>query len=131
VGGPEGGEVVVWRWSEALLALPLFAVQEIAKVSARTGRVRTRHGALELEPPPGVTPGRRAPRAVVVRSRSGTAVKALAADHVDGILAPGSDVVDLPAWLSSLDARHVSAVIRLEDGRLAALLDLDALFGSP
>jgi hypothetical protein len=34
-------------------------------------------------------------------------------------------------WLGGLDLGHLKALLRLDDGRLAALLDLESLFAEP
>jgi chemotaxis signal transduction protein len=131
---PERGSVVVWRLGEALLAVDLDAVDEVVGVEAG-GRARARTGLLELVAPPGLTLPTASRQAVVVRGGGGDRAPsrlALAADQVEGVYgADQATTVARPAWLASLDAPHVAGLVQLDDGRLAAALDVGALFGGP
>jgi chemotaxis signal transduction protein len=131
--------MVVWRLGDALLAVALGAVDEVVGVDA-DGLARARGGALELRAPPGLDlpPGSR--HAVVIASGAGEGAGpgspsqrlALAADEVVGVY-EAADVSPLPPpdWLGRLDAGHLSGLIRLQDGRVAATLDPDALSRAP
>ena len=121
----EPERAVVWRLGEALLAAPLDAVQEVASVT-KDGRARTRSGELEPLVPNGLEVPRPSRRAVVLLV--GDRGVAVAADEVEGVAeVPESMAVAPSEWLGQLDTRHVRAVVRLVDGRLAALLEPDAL----
>lgn len=120
----ETERAVVWRLGGALLAAPLDAVREVAPVTAE-GLARTRTGEVEAVVPHGLdaTPPRRA----IILS-VGDQVVAVAAEEVEGVAdVPERAVAGPPGWLSKLDTRHVRAVVRLADDRLAALLEPEAL----
>jgi chemotaxis signal transduction protein len=120
---------VVWRLGELLLAVPLADVEEIAPVDADTRFASSRGAALEVVPPHGVPMAAEPRRAVVVRGGPGVRV-ALAADDVEGVLPAGAAAgVAPPAWLAGLDLRHVAHLVRLADGRIAAVLMVERLFG--
>lgn len=129
----EAGPVVLWRLGDALLAIELMAVEEIAPVDA-AGRARSREAELEVAVPPGLAPDQPAAAAVVVRMAGAPEPRrmALAAHAVDGVV-EGEQVggVATPAWLEGLEHAHIRALLRLDDGRVAALLDTDALFRGP
>jgi hypothetical protein len=124
--------LVVWRSGDALLAVALAAVEAIAPVGA-DGQALARAGALELRSPPGLPPPAGARQAVVVRRGAGDARQrvALPADHVEGVLEARGPVREPPPWLAGLGAGHLAGLILLEDGRVAATLDPDSLFGLP
>jgi chemotaxis signal transduction protein len=131
--------MVVWRLGDALLAVALGAVDEVVGVGA-DGRARARGGALELHAPPGLDLPAGSRQAVIIASGAGEGVGAgsppqrlaLAADEVEGVYEAG-DVSPLPppGWLGRLDAPHLTGLIRLQDGRVAAALDPDALSRAP
>ena len=117
--------IVVWRVGEALLAVPLEATVEIAAVG-EDRRADGRDGPLDLEPPPGLPLPEGAPRAVIVRASSRKV--ALAAEAIEGVVTvAGHGAEPVPPWLGGLSADHIEAVVRIGDGRVAALLDVDAL----
>jgi hypothetical protein len=128
---PADGPIVVWHLRGALLALPLEVVEEIVAVGA-DGRARGRGGDVEVTAPPGLGSGEGARWGVVLRATRGAASRlALGADQVEGVMA-GFEEVDVGSeWLGVLDLRHLKALLRLEDGRLAALLDFESLFTEP
>lgn len=116
--------MLVWERGQALLALPIEDVVEVAAVPG-SGTIRSRGGAVEIALPRGLEGGP-ARRAVVVRR--GGELSALPADAVDGVtVASHARLSEPPAWIRPLAAPRVRAILRLEDDRLAALLDLDAL----
>jgi chemotaxis signal transduction protein len=124
----EPGPVLLWRLGEALLAVELTAVEEIAGVDA-AGRARTRAGDLPIEAPPGLESAARPARAVVLRPAGLGRRIALAADEVEGVMEPASPGgLPTPDWLGGLGSPHVRALIRVDDVRVAALLDTDPLF---
>jgi hypothetical protein len=125
------GPIVVWHLRGALLALPLDAVEEIVAIG-EDGRARGRGGDLEVTAPPGLGSGEGARWGVVLRAtRSAANRLALAADQVEGVMAGFEEVEVGSEWLGVLDLRHLKALLRLEDGRLAALLDPDSLSTEP
>jgi hypothetical protein len=127
-----------------MLALPLEAVEEIVAVGD-DGRARGRAGVLKVVAPPGLGDGEGVRWAVVVRggrltARGGKRTAgggaggggvALGADLVEGVMVGGVEVDVRSEWLGGLDLGHLKALLRLEDGRLAALLDLESLFAEP
>jgi hypothetical protein len=128
---PADGPIVVWHLRGALLALPLDAVEEIVAIG-EDGRARGRAGELEVTAPPGLGSEEGARWGVVLRApRRAARGVALGADQVEGVMAGGDEVDGGLEWLGVLDLRHLKALLRLEDGRLAALLDLDSLFTGP
>jgi hypothetical protein len=141
---PADRPIVVWHLRGATLALPLEAVEEIVAVGD-DGRARGRAGVLEVVAPPGLEEGEGVRWAVVVRGGRPTARGgkrtadggeggggvALGADLVEGVVVGGVEVDVRSEWLGGLDLGHLKALLRLEDGRLAALLDLESLFAEP
>jgi hypothetical protein len=141
---PADRPVVVWHLRGATLALPLEAVEEIVAVGD-DGRARGRAGVLEVVAPPGLEEGEGVRWAVVVRGGRPTARGgkrtadggeggggvALGADLVEGVVVGGVEVDVRSEWLGGLDLGHLKALLRLDDGRLAALLDLESLFAEP
>jgi hypothetical protein len=137
---PADRPIVVWHLRGATLALPLEAVEEIVAVGD-DGRARGRAGALEVVAPPGLEEGEGVRWAVVVRGgrptarggkrTSGGGGVALGADLVEGVVVGGVEVDVRSEWLGGLDLGHLKALLRLDDGRLAALLDLESLFAEP
>lgn len=123
----EEGQALVWRLGDALLAAPLEAVVEVTIVGA-DGRAVTRAGPVDLTAPPGARSSSVPQRAVVVRARGDTL--ALAADEVEGVV-PRTlrDSAVTPSWLRSLPTTHISGLVRLDGGRVAALLAIDTLHG--
>ncbi len=122
--------MVVWQSGEALLALDLDTVEEVVKVEPSADRAVCRAGELELASLPGMPPSPRTRRAVIVRSSSGARRMALGAEQVEGVFRyDSSGSLAPPAWLESLELAHLSNLVRLEDGRLAAVLDPDILLG--
>jgi hypothetical protein len=125
------GPIVVWHFRGALLALPLSAVDEIATLDEE-GRARARDGALDVQPPPGLGMHDGARWGVVVRRKAaGAAGLALAADRVEGVVPGAREVAVGAQWLEGLDLRHLAKLLRLDDGRLVALLDLESLGAEP
>jgi hypothetical protein len=125
------GPIVVWHLRGALLALRLDAVEEIVAIG-KDGRARGRGGELEVTAPPGLGSGEGARWGVVLRATHRAAKRlALGADQVEGVMAGFEEVEAGSEWLGVLDLRHLKALLRLEDGRLAALLDLDSLSTEP
>jgi hypothetical protein len=136
--------VVVWHLRGATLALPLEAVEEIVAVGD-DGRARGRAGILNVVAPPGLEEGEGVRWAVVVRGERPTARGgrrtagggeggggvALGADLVEGVVVGGVEVDVRSEWFGGLDLRHLKALLRLDDGRLAALLDLESLLAEP
>lgn len=125
--------VLVWRRGEALLAVEVDAVLEIARTDAAAGvdveTVRTRAGEARVLDLPGL-PRDRAARAVVLRTAAG--LVALPADTVEGIRAMTPDrFAPAPRWLQALAPDHVRGIVTLDDDRLAALLAVDALRPGP
>jgi hypothetical protein len=145
---PADRPIVVWHLRGATLALPLEAVEEIVAVGD-DGRARGRAGVLEVMAPPGLEGGEGVRWAVVVRggrprARGGTRAAgggeggggggggvALGADLVEGVVVGGVEVDVRSEWLGGLDLGHLKALLRLDDGRLVALLDLESLFAEP
>jgi hypothetical protein len=141
---PADRPIVVWHLRGATLALPLEEVEEIVAVGY-DGRARGRAGVLEVVAPPGLEEGESVRWAVVVRGGRATAKGgkrtaggggggggvALGADLVEGVMVGGVEVDLRSEWLGELDLGHLKAVLRLDDGRLAALLDLQSLFAEP
>ncbi|NIP78813.1 MAG: hypothetical protein GWM90_06275 [Gemmatimonadetes bacterium] len=120
--GADPDRVVVWRAGEAVLALPVESVIEVAEPGG-DGRVRSRAGPLEPMDLPGLPPD--APRwAVVVRARRGAV--ALAADSVEGVTGAGP-VESAPGWLGPMARDHLRGLVRLTDGRIAAVPALEDL----
>lgn len=122
---PAVERVVVWRTGGTLLAVPLESTVEVAPVRG-DGRSAGRSGSLPLVTPPGVAWSGDARRAVVVRAGNG--VIALAAESVEGVLTvlPGR-AEPTPPWLAGVATRHIARVVRLDGGRVAALLSIDSL----
>jgi hypothetical protein len=141
---PADRPIVVWHLRGATLALPLEEVEEIVAVGDDR-RARGRAGVLEVVAPPGLGDGEGVRWAVVVRggrltARGGKRTAggggggggvALGADLVEGVMVGGVEVDVRSEWLGGLDLGHLKALLRLEDGRLAALLDLESLFAEP
>lgn len=125
---PERPPVLVWRRGEALLAVEVDAVLEIARTRAAAAAdepVRTRAGQAPVLNLPGL-PRDPATQAVILRTAAGLA--ALPADAVDGIRAITADrFAPPPRWLAALAPDHVRGIVTLDDDRLAALLAVDAL----
>jgi hypothetical protein len=125
------GPIVVWHLRGALLALPLDAVEEIVAIG-EDGRAGGRGGDLEVTAPPGLGSAEGARWGVVLKGPRRAAKRlALGADQVEGVMAGFEEVEAGSEWLGMLDLRHLKALLRLEDGRLAALLDLDSLSTEP
>lgn len=130
--------VVVWRYDGALLAVPLAAVEEIVSIDGQ-GRAVARGGALQIVAPPGLGMGAPTRRAVVVRpERASDADEvgeeervALAAEEVEGVVEAPVRLDVGSEWLGGLDLGHLRGLLRLDAGRLAALLDVDSLFPGP
>jgi hypothetical protein len=137
---PADRPIVVWHLRGATLALPLEAVEEIVAVGD-DGRARGRAGVLEVMAPPGLEEGEGVRWAVVVRGArprarggkraAGGGGVALGADLVEGVVVGGVEVDVRSEWLGGLDLGHLKALLRLDDGRLVALLDLESLFADP
>lgn len=128
---PADGPVVVWHLHGALLALPLDAVEEIVAIG-EDGRAHGRAGDLEVSTPPGLGDGEGVKWGVVLKAtRRAAGGVALGADQVEGVKERGDAVALGSEWLGGLDLRHLEELLRLEDGRLAALLNLDSLFPEP
>jgi chemotaxis signal transduction protein len=130
----EQGALVVWRLGDALLAVPLHDVDEVVGVDP-AGLARAREGPLELRAPPGLELPAASHQAVVVgggEAAPGSARPkrmALAADEVEGVY--GSDEASSeapPTWLGEIGSPHLASLVRLQDGRVAAALDVGALF---
>lgn len=123
----EEGQVLVWRLGDALLAAPLEAVVEVTTVGADR-RAVSRAGPVDLTAPPGARSASVPQRAVVVRARGATL--ALAADEVEGVV-PRTlrESAATPSWLRSLPTTHFTGLVRLDGGRVAALLAIDTLDG--
>jgi chemotaxis signal transduction protein len=124
---------VVWTLGEAVLAVALEVVDEVVGVDGE-GLARARSGALQLTAPPGLDIPATSRQAVVVRSgeAESPARLALAADQVEGVYdSDHATLVARPGWLGRLHAPHMASLVQLHDGRLAAALDVDALFRSP
>lgn len=121
----EERRVVVWRLGDALLAAPLAVAVEVAPVGP-DGKARTRTGPLELRTPPGLPAPGRSPRAMVLRV--GDELVAMAADDVEGVKSYTADrAASLPPWLRALPAGHLAGLVRVDDGRIAALLAIETL----
>ena len=126
--------VLVWRRGEALLAVEVDSVLEIARTDAPAGTaddepVRTRGGVAPVLNLPGL-PRERAARAVILTTDAG--LVALPADAVEGIRAMTADrFASAPEWLQALAPDHVRGIVTLDDDRLAALLAVDALRPGP
>jgi hypothetical protein len=143
---PADRPIVVWHLRGATLALPLEEVEEIVAVGD-DGRARGRAGMLEVVAPPGLEVGEGVRWAVVVRggrltARGGKRTAgggegggeggvALGADLVEGVVVGGVEVDVRSEWLGGLDLGHLKELLRLDDGRLVALLDLESLFAEP
>lgn len=124
------GPVVVWRLGDALLAVELDAVEAVVSVDT-DGRARTRAGLLEITTPPGLDSSGASRHAVVLLRCDGEeeARIALAADEVEGVVEPDdASAVDPPEWLASVESAHLRALVPLADRRVAALLEVAALF---
>lgn len=122
----EADPVIVWLTGEAVLAAPVDAVLEVAELDEH-GMAHTRDGSLE----PMVFPGLDAAacrRAVVVRAADGPA--AIPANRVEGVVGQQGPVRSPPEWLAGVAGRHVRGLIRLDDGRIAAVLATEALGAS-
>lgn len=123
--GADDQQVVVWHVGDAILAVPVETVVEIASVD-RDGTVRSRTGTLQPITPPGLDPPASPERAVVLRNASGSL--AMAADHVDGVTTcERGAATPTPEWLRTLPTRHLASLIRLDGDRVAALLAVDSL----
>ncbi len=124
----ERARALVWRSGDALLAVPLAAVLEIAAPDA-DGRVRSRVGSLPVSTVPGLPPAANPPRAVVIRA--GGATVALAADDVEGVREyTARESARTPPWLRLLNIDHLAGLVRLDEGRVAALLAVETLHPS-
>lgn len=118
--------VLVWRWGDALLALPVVAVDEVARVGA-DGQAASRGAAMPVAAIPGLE-SREAPSTAVI-ARTGARRVALPAADVEGVVAVSAAVRDTPGWLGDEARRRIQGVLELTDGRLAAMLRLDAVDG--
>lgn len=119
--------VLVWRRGEALLAVEVDAVLEVARAEGSTpdATVRTRAADAPVLNLPGL-PRDPATHAVIVRTGAG--LVALPADVVEGIRAVTPDrFASAPRWLHALAPDHVRGIVTLDDDRLAVLLAVDAL----
>ncbi len=124
---PPAASFVVWRLGDALLAVPLDVVDEVAPVDA-SGQARGRTGSWAVVDPPGLPRSDHPRQAVVVRVTGGEGRLALAADEVDGVRdAATAAVLDPPPWLAALSSGHTRSLIRLDDRRVAAVLDVAAV----
>jgi hypothetical protein len=123
---PERPQLVVWSHGEALLAAPLDAVVEVVAVD--DGVAHGRSGELEPRPLPGL-PAATGSRAVVLRTPAG--LRALPADEVDGVRTPPGADAQVPTWLRAVAPEVVDRLVRLDDGRVAAILAVDALDAGP
>lgn len=119
----EAGRVVVWSAGESILAAPIDAVIEVTDRDA-DGRARSRHGPLDPVALPGVSVDS-ADRAVILRAAAGPV--ALPADRIDGVMPHSGPVSDPPPWLEAAARGWFRGLVRLEDGRIAAVLDPGAL----
>ena len=119
----DGGRVVVWCAGRTVLAAAVEAVLEVAERDEE-GRALTRLGLLDPVSVPGLTTDD-ADRAVIVRAADGPV--ALPADRIDGVVAYHGPVVDTPPWLEAVGPDYVRGLIRLDDDRIAAVLDTGAL----
>jgi chemotaxis signal transduction protein len=125
------GLLVVWRLGGASLAARLDMVEEIVAVDA-DGQANGRGGPVDVVRPPGLEGTSPARFAVVVRrTPAGDDRVALAADAVDGVVNPGGEIRGRPFWLGTLDAPHLDGLVRLGDERVAAILNVPALFDDP
>jgi chemotaxis signal transduction protein len=118
--------VIVWLTGNAVLAAPVDDVIEVAELDEH-GMAHTRDGSLEPVALPGLNP-EAARRAVVVRAAEGPA--AIPADRVEGVVGQEGPVRSPPEWLAGVTSRHVRGLIRLDDGRIAAVLATEALGAS-
>lgn len=127
---PVEGPLVVWSLGDALLAVPVAAVEEVVPVDD-TGRVHARAGELDLAPASLLRVVSRPSHAVVVRAaaEAGERRLALPADRVEGVLgADRAAGIPAPGWLDGIEAPHIASLVRLDTGRVAALLDVAELF---
>lgn len=117
--------VVVWSLGEALLAAALHDVVAVAPVGD-DGRAHGREGGVGLVVPPGLPPPASPVQAVILDTARGRV--AVPADGVEGVreCGPGS-VAPPPPWLQGLAATVLRGLVRLDDRRIAGLLDPDAL----
>lgn len=115
----EAGTVVVWRLGDAFLAVALEHVVEVTAVE--NGAARGRGGAVDLIVPTGLPDPERPTRAVVLQADDRRL--AVPADEVYGTRAcDPAGVTAVPDWLAALPEAFRS-LVRVDDGRLAALLD--------
>lgn len=122
----EPDHVVVWRVGDVLLAVALDDVMEVAAVGdGRTASARG--GALTLTAIRGLdTRAEPAHRAIVVRTSRGP--RAVAATEVEGVFeSPDIGVHATPRWLEGVETGPVKALVRVDDQRTAALLDVEAI----
>jgi len=123
--GSDPARALVWRSGDALLAVPVDAVLEVTDTDDE-GRARSRRGPVPLSAVPGLQPAGHARRAVVVRS--GGTTLALAADEVEGVREyTVRESAPTPPWLGTLPTGHLAGLVRLDEGRVAALLAVDTL----
>lgn len=123
-GGVERRQVVVWRFGDAILSIPLHDAVEIAAVAA-DGTARCREGSVPVLTPPGLGPHDRARRAVVIRA--GERLVAIAAEVVEGVRSYRAvDETAAPDWLDRVRMPYVAGLVRLDD-RVVALLAADRL----
>jgi len=125
------GTLVVWRLGDALLAVPLDAVEEVVAVGGDR-QARGREVVLDVVDPPGLPPHESPRHAVIIRAVGTARRVALAADQVEGVRDPSdAPALDPPPWLAALASVHTRTLVRLDDRRVAALLDVAALLGDP
>jgi hypothetical protein len=130
---PADGPLLVWRVGDALLAAPLAAVDEVATVG-ENGRAQARDGEIPVAAGPLPDAARQHRQAVILRRSdvAGEGRLALPADQVDGVVAADqAEALPAPPWLAGIHAPHMAALVRLETGDIAALLDLAELFREP
>lgn len=114
---PDERSAVVWRLGDALLAVDVDDVVEIAPAA---DGAESRLGTIGFHQIPGLA-SRQAGRAVVVRR--GDEPLALPADAVEGVTTyDPAENASTPDWLRDVPAVHLAGLIRLPDRRLAALL---------
>jgi chemotaxis signal transduction protein len=130
------GPVLVWRLGGNLLAVDLEFVEEILPVDD-TGGVHGRAGALEVLEASVLDATGEPSLAVVVRDTGGQAGPdeagprrlALPAEQVDGVIhAHQAAGLPGPEWMADICAPRITSLVLLDNGRIAALLNLAELF---
>jgi hypothetical protein len=126
---PESGTLVLWRRGDLLLALPLDTVEEVVSTST-SGPIKGRNGPVNLVDPWPDPGGQRPKQALIVTD--GERRVALPADRVEGLVhQEGRPSLQPPTWLAHLRDPALNALVRVPDGRVAALLDPRTLFPEP